>query len=100
MLAARLGRVGIDLVGATSVAAYDARVAPDRRLAGVASGARGVVVLGNGGRGPWGAVRASGAGGGAARPPPSVTPRAGRGGAPGVAGGRSRGSIDRAQALR
>lgn len=57
-LDARLGRSGINLVGATSVAAYDLRVAPPRRLAPRAPGARGVIVLGNGGRALWDAARA------------------------------------------
>lgn len=56
VLGARLGRVGIDLVGATSVAAYDARVPADRRIGG---DARGVIVLGNGGAALWKAFRAA-----------------------------------------
>jgi hypothetical protein len=68
VLASRLGRVGIDLVGATSVAAYDARVAPERRLAGAVPGAHGVIVLGNGGRALWDAFRASGGDDGADDP--------------------------------
>ena len=59
VLSARLGRVGIDLIGATSVAAYDARVAPDRRLVRMAQDARGVIVVGNGGSALWYAFRAA-----------------------------------------
>jgi hypothetical protein len=58
LLSARLAHVGIDLVGATSVAAYDARVAEGRRLAHDAPDARGVIVLGNGGTALWSAFRA------------------------------------------
>lgn len=61
MLASRLARVGIDLVGATSVAAYDASVPAERRLAAEADGARGIVVVGNGGRAFWEAFRADAA---------------------------------------
>jgi hypothetical protein len=53
----RLGHVGLNLVGATSVDAYDARVAPGRRLAPRAFGARGVIVVGNGGIAFWQAFR-------------------------------------------
>jgi len=60
VLAMRLGRVGIDLVGATSVAAYDARMPTGRTLGADAGGARGVVVAGNGGRAFWDAFRADG----------------------------------------
>ncbi len=59
MIASRLGRIGIDLVGTTSVAAYDARVPADRRLGPHAHDARGVIVLGNGGTALWDAFRAA-----------------------------------------
>jgi hypothetical protein len=49
----------MNLVGATSVAAYDARVAPARRLAPRAPDGRGVVVVGNGGAAFWHAFRAA-----------------------------------------
>ena len=58
-LASRLGRAGMNLVGATSVAAYDARVAVPRRLATRAGDARGIVVVGNGGSAFWHAFRAA-----------------------------------------
>jgi hypothetical protein len=58
-LASRFGRVGMNLVGATSVAAYDARVTTGRRLADRAAGARGIVVVGNGGAAFWQAFRAA-----------------------------------------
>jgi len=48
-LHARLACVGLDLVGATSVAAYDARMTAGQGLASRAPDARGVVVIGNGG---------------------------------------------------
>jgi hypothetical protein len=57
LLAARLAHVGIDLVGATSVAAYEERAA-DGRLARDVPDARGVIVLGNGGTALWRAFRA------------------------------------------
>ena len=57
-LEARLEPVGINLVGATSVAAYDPRVPPPRRLAHHTGAPRGVIVLGNGGRAMWDAARA------------------------------------------
>src|SRR6185503_10384593 len=59
VIASRLGRIGIDLVGTTSVAAYDARVPADRRLGNHAPDARGVIVLGNGGTALWPAFRAA-----------------------------------------
>ena len=58
-LASRLGRIGMNLVGATSVAAYDAHVAPARRLARRAGDARGIVVVANGGAHLWHAFRAA-----------------------------------------
>jgi hypothetical protein len=58
-LASRLGCVGLDLIGATSVAAYDARVDVRRRLANRDPAARGVVVVGNGGAALWRAFRAA-----------------------------------------
>jgi hypothetical protein len=58
-LAARLGRIGMNLVGATSVAAYDVRVAAGRRLAERAGDARGIVVVANGGTAFWRAFRAA-----------------------------------------
>jgi len=57
-LSARLGHVGINLVGATHVAAYDSRVVPARRVAPRAPGARSAIVLGNGGGALWEAARA------------------------------------------
>jgi hypothetical protein len=59
LLTARFGRVGFNLIGATSVAAYDARVAPPRRLGPRARDARGVLVIGNGGDAFWRAFRAA-----------------------------------------
>jgi hypothetical protein len=59
LLTARFGRVGLNLIGATTVAAYDARVAPARRLGPRARGARGVLVAGNGGDAHWRAFRAA-----------------------------------------
>lgn len=58
-LTARFGRVGLNLLGATTVAAYDARVAPARRLGPRAHGARGVLVAGSGGAAFWHAFRAA-----------------------------------------
>jgi hypothetical protein len=58
-IARRLEHAGMNLVGATSVAEYDACVAPSRRLASRAGGARGVVVVGNGGAALWRAFRAA-----------------------------------------
>lgn len=57
-LAARLGRSGLNLVGATSVAAYDARVAVRHRIAPHAPEARGAIVVGNGGGALWEAFQA------------------------------------------
>jgi hypothetical protein len=54
----RLARDGLNLVGATSVAAYDARVPPAFALAPHAGRARGVIVVGNGGGAFWSAYRA------------------------------------------
>jgi hypothetical protein len=61
LLTARLRRVGLNLVGATTVAAYDERVAPVRRLAARVGAARGVLVVGNGGGDFWRAFRAAAA---------------------------------------
>lgn len=55
-----LDRVGLDLLGTTSVAAYDADVPPARRLTVLAPGAVGVLVVGNGGPEFWNAFRAAG----------------------------------------
>jgi len=90
VLSARLGRVGIDLVGATSVAAYDARVPADRRLAGDAPGARGVVVLGNGGRALWDAFRGAAGEAGVADPLDAFVQRAVEAAIHDVAGARCR----------
>jgi hypothetical protein len=60
LLTARLRRAGLNLVGATTVAAHDARVAAPRRLAPRAPDARGVLVVGNGGGDFWRAFRAAG----------------------------------------
>jgi epoxyqueuosine reductase QueG len=49
----------MNLVGATSVAAYDARVASGRPLADRAGDARGIVVVANGGADLWHAFRAA-----------------------------------------
>lgn len=49
----------MNLVGATSVAAYDARAAPGRRLAQRAGDGRGIVVVANGGGALWRAFRAA-----------------------------------------
>lgn len=57
-LAARLARHGLNLIGATSPAAYDARVPAPRRLAVLAPTAKGVIVVGNGGSAFWWAYRA------------------------------------------
>ena len=54
----RLARVGLDLVGTTSIASYDARVAPARRVEPRAPGARALLVIGNGGRAFWDRFRA------------------------------------------
>jgi hypothetical protein len=58
-LVSRLGCVGLDLIGATSVAAYDAHVDARRRLADRDPAARGIVVVGNGGAALWRAFRAA-----------------------------------------
>jgi len=58
-LHARLACVGLDLVGATSVAAYDARMTAGQGLASRAPDARGVVVVGNGGAALWRTFRAA-----------------------------------------
>jgi len=55
----RLARVGLDLVGATSVAAYDARMTAGQGLAARAPEARGIVVVGNGGAALWRTFRAA-----------------------------------------
>jgi hypothetical protein len=60
-LGARLAHVGLDLVGATSVAAYDARMTAGQGLASRAPDARSVVVIGNGGVALWHAFRAAAA---------------------------------------
>ncbi|MGH7893206.1 MAG: hypothetical protein ACREQL_00975, partial [Candidatus Binatia bacterium] len=57
-LAARLARWGLNLVGATSIAAYDARVGERHRIAPHAPDARGVIVVGNGGGALWEAFHA------------------------------------------
>lgn len=57
---ARLRRAGLNLVGTTTIAAYDARVAPSRRLEPRAPDARGVLVVGNGGPDFWHAFREAG----------------------------------------
>ena len=57
-LSARVGQAGINLVGATRVAAYDSHVVPARRVAPRAPGARSAIVLGNGGGALWEAARA------------------------------------------
>jgi hypothetical protein len=49
----------MNLVGATSVAAYDAYVGSDRRLSVRAGDSRGIVVVGNGGAELWRAFRAA-----------------------------------------
>jgi hypothetical protein len=59
LLTARFGRAGLNLIGATTVAAYDARVAPTRRLGPRACDARGVLVVGNGGGAFWRAFRSA-----------------------------------------
>jgi hypothetical protein len=58
-LRARLAHVGLDLVGATSVAAYDARMTAGQGLAPRAPEARGIVVVGNGGAALWRTFRAA-----------------------------------------
>ena len=59
VLLSRFAGVGLNLVGATTVAAYDARVGPERGLAQRAPAARGIVVVGNGGGAFWAAFRAA-----------------------------------------
>lgn len=56
-LAARLGAWGLNLLGATSVAAYDRAVPPSSRVAPLAPRGRGIVVAGHGGDGFWRAYR-------------------------------------------
>ncbi|HXJ32490.1 MAG TPA: hypothetical protein VMS22_00500 [Candidatus Eisenbacteria bacterium] len=56
-LAERLARSGLNLVGATSVAAYDERVPARHRIAPHLPAARGLIVVGNGGGAFWGAFR-------------------------------------------
>jgi hypothetical protein len=58
-LHSRLECVGLDLIGATSVAEYDARVDARRPLAERVPEARGIVVIGNGGAALWRAFRAA-----------------------------------------
>jgi hypothetical protein len=58
-IASRVARAGMNLVGATSVADYDARVPVARRLASRAPDGRGIVVVGNGGSAFWHAFRAA-----------------------------------------
>jgi hypothetical protein len=53
----RLERVGLNLVGAVDVAAYDALVPSERRLGPRAGGARTAIVVGNGGAAFWEAFR-------------------------------------------
>ena len=48
---------GLNLVGVASLAAYDAQVAPERRLARRLEGAESVIVVGNGGGAFWEAYR-------------------------------------------
>jgi hypothetical protein len=57
LVVTRLARVGLNLVGATPIAAYDARVPPARRLGDRADGARTAIVVGNGGAAFWRAFR-------------------------------------------
>lgn len=52
-LAALLAPVGLNVIGAVSAADYDAGLAPSRQLAQLIPGARGVVVIGNGGGAFW-----------------------------------------------
>ena len=59
LLTTRFDRVGLNVVGATSIAAYDVRVAPPQRLAPHASEARTAIVVGNGGGAFWAAFRAA-----------------------------------------
>jgi hypothetical protein len=58
-LGARLARVGLDLVGATSVAAYDARMTAGQGFATRVPSARGILVIGNGGAAMWRTFRAA-----------------------------------------
>ena len=58
-LGARLAHVGLDLVGATTVAAYDARMTAGQGLAARVPDARGIVVVGNGGAALWRNFRAA-----------------------------------------
>jgi hypothetical protein len=60
ILSARLGAVGLNLVGATSVTAYDASVPAAHALGPRHPGARGVVVVGHGGGAFWDAFAAAG----------------------------------------
>ena len=55
---AALARHGLNVVGTTSVAAYDASVPPDARLAPRMPAARGLLVIGNGGGAFWHAFEA------------------------------------------
>ncbi len=56
-LAARLARSGLNLVGATTVTAYDEHVPARHRIAPRLPGARGLIVVGNGGGAFWEAFR-------------------------------------------
>jgi hypothetical protein len=57
-LARALAPVGLNLIGVTTPAAYDALVPPSHRLAAHAATTRSIVVIGNGGRAFWAAYRA------------------------------------------
>jgi len=74
-LTAALAPYGLDLVGATSLAAYDAAVRPDRALRHLAPGARSAIVIGNGGRRFWDAFRGSGSDPGVRHPLDAYTRR-------------------------
>ncbi len=56
-LRARLAEVGLDLIGVTSTATYDAIVPAAHRLARIAPGMRSAIVIGNGGRAFWDAFQ-------------------------------------------
>ena len=59
LVRAALGETGLDLVGAASVAAYDARAPAGRRARELFAPARGLLVVGSAGRGLWARVRAA-----------------------------------------
>lgn len=59
-LRTRLAPAGLNLIGATSVAAYDAVAPPGWRLGAEHAGVRAIVVIGNGGRAFWDAFTRDG----------------------------------------